>query len=113
MQTRKAIIILQSEVEKGIKEIREKKAAGNDDIPVRYTQSVVRDSLRIMTQLINNLHETGQWPKESTEVTVTALNRKQKLQNAATSAQSASWYSKGSSEGRLKNVGKKKLRLYL
>ena len=50
-------------MEKGIGEIREKKAAGNDDTPVRYTQSVVRDGLRIMTQLINNLHETGQWPK--------------------------------------------------
>jgi hypothetical protein len=35
MQTRKVIIILQSEVEKGIRKIREKKAAGNDDIPVR------------------------------------------------------------------------------
>jgi hypothetical protein len=68
MQTRKAIIILQSEVEKGIKEIREKKAAGNDDTPVSYTQSDVTDGLRIMTQLINNLHETGQWPKESAEV---------------------------------------------
>jgi hypothetical protein len=54
MQTRKAIIILQSEVEKGIREIREKKAAGND-ISMRYTQSVVRDGLRIMTQLINHL----------------------------------------------------------
>jgi hypothetical protein len=73
MQTRKAIIILQSGVQKGIREIREQKAAGNDDIPVRYTQSVVRDGLRIMTQLINNLHETGQWPQESTEVTVTVL----------------------------------------
>jgi hypothetical protein len=112
MQTRKAIIILQSEVGKGIKEIREKKAARNDDIPVRYTQSDVRDGLR-MTQLINNSHENGQWPKDSTEVTVTASKKKQKLQNAATSAQSASWYSKGSSEGSLKNVGKKKLRLYL
>lgn len=68
MQTRKAIIILQSEVEKGIREIRDKKAAGNDDIPLRYTQSVVRDGLRIMTQPINKLHETGQWPKESTEL---------------------------------------------
>jgi hypothetical protein len=57
MQTRKAIIILQSEVEKDIRKIREKKAAGND-IPVRHTQSVVRDGLMIMTQLINNLHET-------------------------------------------------------
>jgi len=55
-------------VEKGIREIRDKKAAGNDDIPLRYTQSVVRDGLRIMTQPINKLHETGQWPKESTEL---------------------------------------------
>jgi len=41
-------------VEKGIREIRDKKAAGNDDIPLRYTQSVVRDGLRIMTQPITD-----------------------------------------------------------
>jgi hypothetical protein len=40
MQTRKPIIILQSEVGKGIQEIREKKNARTDDVHVRYTQSI-------------------------------------------------------------------------
>jgi len=53
---------------KGIREIRDKKAAGNYNIPLRYTQSVVRNGLRIITQPINKLHETGQWPKQSTEL---------------------------------------------
>ena len=55
-----------------------KKATGNDDVPGRYTQSVVTDGLRIMTQLINSVCETGQWSKEFTEVSVIALKKKPK-----------------------------------
>ena len=41
--------------------------------------------IRLMTQLISNIHvyQTGEWPKNFTEVTVIDL-KKPKLQNAAT-----------------------------
>jgi hypothetical protein len=43
-----------------------------------------------MTQLISNMHETGEWRKGFIEVRVTALKRSPKLQNTATITQSAS-----------------------
>jgi hypothetical protein len=48
--------------------MRGKKATGDDDVP--------QDGLRIMTQLINNIHETGELPKDITEVTMIALKKK-------------------------------------
>ena len=36
------------------------------------------DGLRITTQLINNMFETGDWPKDMTEVTMLVLQRKPK-----------------------------------
>jgi hypothetical protein len=45
---------------KAIKEMRDKKTTGNDDVPADVTQMLGEDVLRIMTYLINHLHETGQ-----------------------------------------------------
>jgi hypothetical protein len=45
-----------------------------------------------MTQLLNNIYGTGEWPKDFTEVTMMALQRSQELQNAATITQSVSWH---------------------
>jgi len=52
-------------VGKAIKEIRNKKAAGNDDVLGG-----------VMTKLINTIYETGEWPKDLTEVTMIALKKK-------------------------------------
>jgi hypothetical protein len=35
-----------------------------------------KDGLKIMTKLINTINETGEWPKDFTEVTVIALKKK-------------------------------------
>jgi hypothetical protein len=42
-----------------------------------------------MYQLVNNIYETGEWPKDITEVTTIPLKKKSKLQLVATVAQSA------------------------
>jgi hypothetical protein len=34
------------------------------------------NGLKIMTKLINNIYETGEWPKDFTEVTMIALKKK-------------------------------------
>jgi hypothetical protein len=44
--------------------------------------------LKIMRKLINTIYETGEWSKDFTEVTMIALKKSHKLQNAATIAQS-------------------------
>ena len=82
--------ILQSEVGKAIKEMRNKKAPGDDDVPGDVLKLLGEGGLKIMTKLINTIYETGEWPKDFTEVTMIALKKKpQAKQNAATIAQSA------------------------
>jgi hypothetical protein len=57
--------ILQSEVGKAIKQTRALKLLGEHN-------------LKIMTQPIKNIHETGEWPQDFIKVTITALKKKQK-----------------------------------
>ena len=52
--------ILQSVVEKAIKEMRNKKVTGDDDVPGDVLKLLGEGGLKIMTKLINTLYETGQ-----------------------------------------------------
>ena len=72
----KGLYILQSEVEKAIKEMRNKKATGDDDVPGHVLKLLGEGSLKIMMKLINTIYETGEWPKDLTEVTMIALKKK-------------------------------------
>jgi hypothetical protein len=47
--------ILQSEVEKAIKEMRDKKATGYDDVPGDVLKLFGEGGLRLMTQMINSM----------------------------------------------------------
>ena len=67
--------ILQSEVEKAIKEMRNKKATGDDDVPGDVLKLLGGGGLKIMTKLINAIYETGEWPRDFTEVTTIALKK--------------------------------------
>jgi hypothetical protein len=55
-----------------------------------YSKLLGDDDLRIMTQQIRSMYDTGEWPKDSTEVTMIALKKKPNIQNAVTIVQSAS-----------------------
>jgi hypothetical protein len=68
--------ILQSEVEKSIKEMGNKKATGNADVPGDVLKLLGDGGLKITTKLINTISETGKWPKDFTEVTMFALKKK-------------------------------------
>jgi len=68
--------ILQSEVEKAIKEMRNKKAAVDDDVSGDVLKLLGEGDLKIMTKLINTIYETGEWPKDFTEITMIALKEK-------------------------------------
>jgi hypothetical protein len=46
-------------VEKVIKEMRDKKATEDDDVPVEAPKLPGDDGLNLMTQLINNMYESG------------------------------------------------------
>jgi hypothetical protein len=63
-------------VEKTIKEMTNKKATGDDndddddddDVPGGVLKLFRKGGLKIMTKLINTIYETGEWPKNFTEV---------------------------------------------
>ena len=57
-----------------IKEMRDKNTTRVYDVP-GYVLKLLGDGLRLRAQL-NNIHETGEWPKYFTKVTMTALNKK-------------------------------------
>jgi hypothetical protein len=52
--------ILQSEVGKAIKEMGNKKATGDDDVPGDVLKLLGEGSLKILTKLINTIYETGE-----------------------------------------------------
>ena len=71
--------------------MRNKKATGEDEVPGHVLKLPGEDGRRIMTQVINNTHETGGWPKDITKVKMTAFKKKPEArQNASTTTQSAS-----------------------
>jgi hypothetical protein len=67
--------ILQSEVETAVKEMN-KMATGDDDVPGDVLKIMGEGGLKILMKLINTIYETGEWPKDFTEVTMIALKKK-------------------------------------
>jgi hypothetical protein len=63
-------------VEKAIKEMRNKKATGDDDVPGDMLKLLGEGGLKVMTKLVNTIHETGEWLKDFTEVTMIVLKKK-------------------------------------
>jgi hypothetical protein len=63
-------------VEKATKDMRNKKATGDDDVPEDVLKLLGEGCLKIVTKLIKTIHETGEWPKDFTEVTMIALKTK-------------------------------------
>jgi hypothetical protein len=66
---------LQSEVERIIK-IRDKNATGDDDVLGGVLKLLREDGLRLMMELINNIYETGEWPKDFIQVTMGSFHQK-------------------------------------
>jgi hypothetical protein len=71
--------ILQSEVEKAINDMRDKKATGDDDVPWDVHILLGEDGLRLMTQLINNIYVTGERSEDFIEITMIALQNEPKV----------------------------------
>jgi hypothetical protein len=63
-------------VEISIKEMGDKKATGDDDVPGDVLLLLGEDGLKLMTQLINSIYVTGEWPRDFIEVTMIALMKK-------------------------------------
>jgi hypothetical protein len=57
-------------VEKAIKEMRDKKATGDDGVPGDVLKLLGEDGVRLMTQMINSIYVTAEWPRAIIEVTI-------------------------------------------
>jgi hypothetical protein len=68
----KGTYILQSKVEKAIKETRNRKATGDDDVPGDVLKLLGEGGLKTLTKLMYAIYETGERPKDFTEVTMIA-----------------------------------------
>lgn len=55
--------------------MRDKKAIGDDDIPMAVLKLLGKGGLELMIQLINNIHKNGQQPKKYAEVTMITLKK--------------------------------------
>jgi hypothetical protein len=55
-------------VEEVFKEMRNRKATEDDDVPGDVLKLLGEGGLKILTKLINTIYETGEWPKEFTEL---------------------------------------------
>ena len=60
---------------KAIKEMRNRNVTGDDDVPGDVLKLLGEGGVKILTKLINTIYETGEWPKDFTEVTMIALKR--------------------------------------
>jgi hypothetical protein len=87
-------------VEKSIKERRNSKAKGDDNVPGDALKLLGEGGLKIIAKLINIIHETGEWPKDFSEFTMIALKKKPP---ATKSNEPYRTYSKDSSEDTLKD----------
>jgi len=66
--------MLQSEVVRAITEKTDKNAT-DDDVPGDTLKLFEEDGLKLRTQLINDIRETGRWPQDFTDVTMIALRK--------------------------------------
>ena len=62
-------------MEKAIKEMRNRKATGDDYVPGDVLKLLGEGGLKIMKKLINTIYESGEWPKDFTEVTSYKIQR--------------------------------------
>ena len=84
--------ILQTEAKKAIKEMRNIKATGNDDVPGDVLKLLKESGLKMLTKLINTIYEPGEWPKDFTEVTMIVLKKKTHAKKCSDHRKSALLY---------------------
>jgi len=93
---------LQTEVEKAITDVRERKGTGNDYIPGNVLILLGEDGPRLMIQLINNLYDI--------EVTMIALKKKPKTTKCSDHcSQPYGTYSKDSKDTKKKDSTRRRL----
>ena len=68
--------ILKREVVKAIKDMRRKKATGDDNVPVNLLKDLGDSGLKIMTALVNKIYMNEHWLKDFPDVTMITFPNK-------------------------------------
>jgi hypothetical protein len=74
--------ILKSDLVKAIKDMRRKKATG-DNIPVNLLKELGDSGLKIKNGLVNKIYMSGNWPTEFLDVTMIALPKKTRVKKSS------------------------------
>ena len=68
--------ILKCEVRKAIQDMKKGKATGDDEIPVDILKLMGESGIEVLTNLINRIYDSGEWPTDFLEVTMIPLPKK-------------------------------------
>jgi len=69
---------LNSVIDKAINEMRDKNTTGDNDGPGAVLLFLGEDGLKMLTQLISNIYDTGECQKDFINVTMIVLKQKPK-----------------------------------
>ena len=80
---RKGPGLLIDEIHAAIKEIKNGKAAGVDDIPAEFLKLLDEGALKMLTELCVDIYETGIWPEDFTKSVMIPIPKKAKAVDCA------------------------------
>ena len=68
--------ILQSEVEEAIRHMKKKKSEGIDNIPAELLKSLNSTTIKILTDICNDMYNQGKWPEDFYKTIMIPLKKK-------------------------------------
>ena len=68
--------ILESEVIKSIKEMKNGKAMGTDKIPIELLRALDEEGWKMFTEICNEIYEKSVWPKDFREIIMIPIGKK-------------------------------------
>ncbi|KAG8236020.1 hypothetical protein J437_LFUL015971 [Ladona fulva] len=68
--------ILRDEVKRAIKDLRDKKTVGSDGIPAEVLKALGESAIGRLTDLINKIYDTGEWPDDFLKTIMMPLPKK-------------------------------------
>ena len=69
--------LLTEEIKRAIKDMKEHKAVGVDDIPAEFLKRLGDKGIKEMTSLCKSMYETGKWPEDFTRLMFVPIEKKE------------------------------------
>jgi len=83
--------ILEEEVATAIKELKNNKAEGIDEIPAELLKYMGNTAVKVFTHLCQKIYETGKWPADFLQTVIIPLEKKPMVRNVVILGQLACW----------------------